>query len=81
VLIFENVQAPNLVERTPIDVLPGEDKRAELLCLFNDEWQSGRYRDVIPVAEKYSQLQIEYFQRKPKERMVFIKQSILGNVL
>ena len=77
VLIFRNVQAPNLTECSPVDVLPDEDSQARLLCLFNDEWQSGQYRDIIPVEKRYSQLQIDYFKHKPKDRIQFIKHNIL----
>lgn len=71
-LIFENLQYRDLNRREADDVVKSDDKRIELLEKFTDSWQDGSYRDIIPVKERYSERQIEYFQTLPRDRKQLI---------
>lgn len=71
VFIFKNllVHDPILKQKMPNDVLNGnKESIINLLEKFNFNWKDWSYRDVIPVAEKYSDIQKEYFQTDPKLR-------------
>ncbi len=46
----------------------------ELLKNFNYNWKNSKYRDAICVAEKYSDLQVEYFTMEPKHRKEMLKE-------
>ncbi|XP_023218050.1 methylmalonic aciduria and homocystinuria type C protein homolog [Centruroides sculpturatus] len=67
VAIFEKFTCPLLTKTEPNDVIP-EDKKRELLEKFNYHWEDWSYRDIIPVAEKYSEEQKKYFATKPGQR-------------
>ncbi|XP_033738116.1 methylmalonic aciduria and homocystinuria type C protein homolog [Pecten maximus] len=73
VLIFKAITCPELVQTTPPDVIPDRDTRIELLERFNMHWQDWTYRDIIPVTEKYSEQQKEYFATKPGERQAIVQ--------
>lgn len=67
-MIFKNITAPQLEKKTPIDILPDNEGRIQLLNLLNYHWQDWRFRDVVPVQDKYSDLQKLYFGTAPKDR-------------
>ena len=77
-IIFKQLLVPelDLLKSPPQDVVPPE-KQQELLHLFNDRWTDMTYRNIIPVQCRYSDLQMAYFALKPKDRIDFIKSTIL----
>lgn len=79
VLIFKAVTCPELVQISPPDVIPDRDTRIELLERFNKHWQDWSFRDIIPVTDKYSEEQKQYFATKPGERLAFV-QTIRNSV-
>ena len=72
VLIFKDVQAPDLPQKQPPDVLPDDKSRIEVLERFNFSWQDWTFRDVVEPKEKYSDEQKQYFATAPKERLKMI---------
>lgn len=78
VFLLRDLLVPDLPLTHPPDVVSGEEQQAELLRLFNDHWRDMSYRDCIPhIKATYSPLQRQYFALKPKERIDFIKRSLL----
>lgn len=76
VFIFKNmlVNDSSLVQRIPDELFHGDTERIlDLLEKFNYNWKDWTYRDVIPVKEKYSEIQKDYFKTEPKNRKVLIK--------
>lgn len=73
VVVFKNLLYPNLPKKEPEDVLSTDEKKIEALERFNGDWKDWKYRDVIEVAEKYSELQKQYFITPPKDRSDLIK--------
>lgn len=67
-LLFPDIEVPFLEQPAPVDCVSTEEKRIELLELFNFHWQDGRYRDIIEVKERYSEEQKAYFATPPAER-------------
>ena len=49
------------------------EKIIGLLKNFNYDWKSSIYRNAIDVAQKYSDIQIEYFTTEPKCRKDLLK--------
>ena len=45
----------------------------KLLQLFNDHWKDGRYRDFYAPVERYSVIQIDYFNTPPSDRIDYLK--------
>ena len=76
VLIFSDIQVPDLEQKLPVDILPDNEGRIRLLELFNYHWQDWSYRDVVPVQEKYSEEQKLYFGTLPKDRMHILEKLI-----
>ena len=74
VIIFKNVQQPELPFRAPEDCVPSREDRIKLLESFNYHWQDGTYRDIVPAQEKYSEEQKKYFETLPKDRGDIVKQ-------
>ncbi|KAE8609906.1 hypothetical protein XENTR_v10011946 [Xenopus tropicalis] len=68
VLVFPEIQAPDLEQTLPLDCLPSQDDKIQLLEHFNFNWRDGKYRDVLPPKEKYSAEQTLYFATPPAER-------------
>lgn len=68
VVIFSDVQCPQLEQRKPCDILKTQEEIQELLRRFNECWQDWSFRDIFTVKEKYSDLQKEYFGTKPADR-------------
>ena len=63
---------PDLVRQEPIDVVASDEARIDLLQRFNGNWRHWTFRDVIPVEDRYSDLQKEYFATEPKDRQKLI---------
>ncbi|CAI9598972.1 unnamed protein product [Staurois parvus] len=68
-----DVRAPGLEELEPIDCVPSREDRIRLLENFNFNWRDGKYRDVLPAEEKYSEDQTLYFSTPPAERMKLLE--------
>lgn len=64
---------PNLQRKEPIELLKTPDELLKTLQLFNYHWEDNRYRDVIPVLDRYSERQRDYFGTKPAERRNLIE--------
>jgi methylmalonic aciduria homocystinuria type C protein len=79
VIIFTDVIFDSLKQKEPFDVIKSEDLKKELLIKFNKDWIDWTYRDIIPVSKKYSDLQIEYFKLKPRDRLAFLQQNFNFN--
>ncbi|XP_040578253.1 cyanocobalamin reductase / alkylcobalamin dealkylase [Lepeophtheirus salmonis] len=73
VFIFPNISCPFLQIKEPPCLLKSIQDVEELLILYNYHWKDGRYRDFIPVEERYSNLQILYFKTLPSDRMPLLK--------
>lgn len=73
VLIFKNLECKDLVQPSPVDIIPEREKRIELLEKFNYSWQDWTYRDLCKSIEKYSEDQKQYFATLPKDRMELIQ--------
>ncbi|XP_066482149.1 cyanocobalamin reductase / alkylcobalamin dealkylase [Tiliqua scincoides] len=68
-LLFPHVEVPFLLQNAPVDCVPTEEKRIELLEKFNFHWRDWSYRDIIEVKERYSEEQKTYFATPPAERL------------
>lgn len=68
VLIFKDVQCPELEQKVPVDIVPEMSQRQELLERFNFRWKDWTFRDIIDVEKKYSEIQKQYFATAPKDR-------------
>lgn len=73
VLVFTDIRAPGLEKLDPIDCVPSREDRIRLLENFNFNWRDGKYRDVLPAEEKYSEEQTLYFSTPPGERMKLLE--------
>lgn len=66
-------------QQPPPDVVPDLKDKLSLLISFNDDWRSAKYRDFIPVQQKYSLLQKQYFDTKPgKDRLQLLLNHLLS---
>jgi len=72
VLIFSDILAPDLERVEPPNLL-NDDEVENLLVLYNHHWQDWKWRDCVNPEEKYSSLQIKYFETKPEERKELIR--------
>ncbi|KAK3866849.1 hypothetical protein Pcinc_027652 [Petrolisthes cinctipes] len=72
VAIFTALTCPHLPKRQPREILMDDAAVVELLERYNNNWQDWSFRDVIPVQEKYSHEQKNYFSTKPADRQTFI---------
>lgn len=79
VVFFDDLSCPDLQKPLPYDVVPNNEDRVKLIDLYNYYWEDWQFRDIIPVAEKYSDMQIKYFSTPPGQRDEVIK-SILNAV-
>lgn len=76
--ILKDLLVPDLPLTLPPDVVSSKEQQAELLRLFNDQWRDMSYRNCIPdLQSSYSPLQRQYFALKPKERVDYIKSTLL----
>jgi len=77
VIILPGAEAPDLERLEPPefpDLLLEEGGGVEnLLELYNHHWRDWRWRDVVPVEERYSDLQKRYFETRPGDRLELIK--------
>lgn len=74
VLVIKTLKYPLLPRIQAKDVFNGDESLViDVLKRFNDSWEDGSYRNVIPVAEAYSPLQQSYFTTKPKDRLVWLE--------
>ncbi|GFS88562.1 methylmalonic aciduria and homocystinuria type C protein homolog [Nephila pilipes] len=76
VAFFEDLQCPDLLRTPPCDVVPSREDKIKLLELYNFNWADWKFRDIIPVAEKYSDLQIKYFNATPGNREKVINEIL-----
>uniref|UniRef100_T1J439 Cyanocobalamin reductase (cyanide-eliminating) n=1 Tax=Strigamia maritima TaxID=126957 RepID=T1J439_STRMM len=72
VIILKDVMFPNLRQNEPVDSVPFREKKIELLEKFNFQWRDSSYRDVVPVAHRYSEEEKLYFDTLPKDRCKLI---------
>ena len=80
VVIFKNVQAPELKQELPVDVVCEDGKIIELLEKFNYHWKDWSYRDIVPAIVKYSEEQKLYFSTPPAERRKLLEQFMILDV-
>lgn len=73
VFIFSDIRAPRLQQRQCPDMIDSEEKKRDLIKLFNFSWRNAQYRDIILVDERYSAQQQEYFRTLPSERWKLIE--------
>lgn len=74
VLVFKTLQYPLLPRVVARDLFNGDESLIiDVLQRFNNCWQDGTYRNVVPVIETYSSLQQSYFQTKPKDRLIWLE--------
>jgi len=74
VIIFNDVAAQ--LEYVEPESFLSEEQAVEMIKLYNECWQDWRWRDVgrrDNFSEKYSDLQIKYFETKPAERNKIIE--------
>lgn len=78
VMILKDILLPDLIKKLPQNTIPDQSDQEELLKKFNEEWSNDQniWRDFIPVKSRYSQLQFDYFNTKPKDRLEFIHTKI-----
>lgn len=79
VMIFHGVKHSTLQRRASRDVLMTDEKKKEVLERFNGDWKDCTYRDVLPVAAKYSEDQKLYFLTPPSERRELIQRLLQKN--
>lgn len=83
VIIFPSIIVNELEQVIPLDVVPEEAQRVELLKSFTEDWRTFAYRDIIPSKAKYSERQIKYFATTPGERFALLEHFMTdaGNTL
>lgn len=79
VIVLPGLELPSLTKVEPIDIVPSQKGRVELLTLFNKHWQDNRFRDVVHPEQRYSEIQREYFNKPPKERKIVIDRILNGD--
>ncbi|XP_023335171.1 methylmalonic aciduria and homocystinuria type C protein homolog isoform X2 [Eurytemora carolleeae] len=67
VLIFPEISEPDLIQVEPESPL-SDSEAQNMMELYNTHWQDWRWRDAGCPKEKYSSLQIKYFETAPGER-------------
>ena len=74
VLIFKDVGAPDLERVEPVDCVPDQAMRMELLEKYNWKWHDWSFREVVGggLTERYSELQKTYFSTEPGKRLALI---------
>ncbi|XP_067929927.1 cyanocobalamin reductase / alkylcobalamin dealkylase-like [Watersipora subatra] len=77
VIVLRDIRLPEELTLTqPIDCVPRDEDRLQLLQLFNGQWQDGLYRDINKPKKRYSSIQKEYFITPPKSRSSIIEKII-----
>ena len=76
ILIFKDVVAPDLPWKEPVDCVPTNEMRIDLLNKYNMSWQDWTFRDVsaTEIVDRYSEEQKMYFETPPKDRFKLIQQ-------
>ncbi|XP_010870195.2 methylmalonic aciduria and homocystinuria type C protein homolog isoform X1 [Esox lucius] len=73
-LVFVGTEVGSELQQTaPPDSVPRREDRIQLLENFNFRWRDWSYRDIIPVAQTYSQRQREYFSTSPGQRQYLLR--------
>ncbi|XP_033125976.1 methylmalonic aciduria and homocystinuria type C protein homolog [Anneissia japonica] len=77
-IIMKDIQTTSIPRVLPHDSLPTDNQKIDFLDKFNNNWQNNMFRDVIPVADKYSEEQQKYFETLPKNRaaLLGLKQNV-----
>ncbi|ELU18887.1 hypothetical protein CAPTEDRAFT_20039 [Capitella teleta] len=73
VLIFKDLQDPDLPFIPSKDVLDTDEKKINVLEKFNGNWKDWTYRDVVEPKERYSEMQKNYFATQPNQRKEIIE--------
>lgn len=76
VIVFTNHTDLTLNQLLPVDCVSSKADRVKLLSQFNGNWQNWKFRDIIQVKEKYSDLQMKYFSTLPRRRGDLLKEMI-----
>jgi len=72
VILFRDVLAPELKQRSPPDVVSEDSLRIELLEQWNFHWQDWAFRDIVPAMETYCQELCDYLKAAPSERHLVV---------
>ncbi|XP_055356583.1 cyanocobalamin reductase / alkylcobalamin dealkylase-like [Paramacrobiotus metropolitanus] len=67
-IILKTTLCRDLPRRPPVNVIRSDTDAQTAIELFNFHWRDSRFRDVIPVVEKYSEDQQLYFNTSPGKR-------------
>lgn len=78
VMIFPHLRDESIERPEPPDCIRSRSQRIELLNRFNNDWRDWTYRDMIPVKEKYSELQKKYFATLPKDRHSLLEEIAIA---
>lgn len=73
VIILRDVKFPAMQEKQVEDVLRDEDKKIELLNLFNKNWGNQKWRDVINVVKNYTDEHLAYRMSYGSNRATLVK--------
>ena len=78
ILIFKDVRSPDLESVEPVDCVPSQAMRQQLLEKFNWSWRDWTFRDIVVggVKQKYSEQQKLYFGTEPGERLALVDSLI-----
>jgi len=68
VILFQDVQATELEQKSPPDVVPNDKLRIELLEQFNFHWKDWTFRDIVPATSTYCQELRDYLNAVPGQR-------------
>uniref|UniRef100_A0A0L8FYA6 Cyanocobalamin reductase (cyanide-eliminating) n=1 Tax=Octopus bimaculoides TaxID=37653 RepID=A0A0L8FYA6_OCTBM len=75
-IIFKNLKFPDLKKKDPVDILPDQKTRINLLTMLNKDFKYWEARDIIEVSEKYTEEAIKYFKTMPKNRYKLIEEML-----
>ncbi|KAI5623574.1 methylmalonic aciduria and homocystinuria type C protein-like [Silurus asotus] len=74
-LVLKGVEMGEALQQVPPpNCVSSREARIELLERFNLRWKDWTYRDIIPVEERYSPQQKEYFITSPDQRGELLRQ-------
>ncbi len=76
VLIFKDILVPDLEQKEPIDCVPTDEMKIDVLHKYNTCWKDWTFREVCvnAIKERYSEEQKLYFETPPKGRHKLIMQ-------
>ncbi|KAF0313016.1 Methylmalonic aciduria and homocystinuria type C [Amphibalanus amphitrite] len=80
VVVLEGVEAPDLQQPQPPEILTTDQQKREVLEQFNWHWRDGRYREFGSPQHRYSALQQEYFLTPPGERQPIVERIARGEL-